>query len=599
LGSNVSNLDVAHVGLRCESVLMKFARLSLIALPLAALLPIAPSLTACSASNEEDDTDSEESFATAAEITQARQVVALLSGPSGKCNTCHGASPQAIARWGTSMQAAHAKCLATTVNKTPAERVACLRGTGAGFDASRLGLLTAGAHTAEFKTLFQSAFGASGISEHAAFVTQAGMPRGGGTKLTATQWNNVKGWVLRGMPGLAEATGQTPDGGAPDAGGSCVERIDPALTAHVRTMARDGWAARLRDQSTVMMGCGAATSAGACLTSFPNVTARHAAPASAQIIRELRELPLASHYWVRSSVDGRFFGFGLNDNRGARILDLAKPATAAPIVVDAKYDPSFFPNNEGFSFAGSLGDNSLRACRMSLLTDAARAAAPHITLTEDKCTRIGGSVYQSVGAAIDGSRYFVTAGIHENDDGGHQAHGPLAAAYSTSASTQFTPMVNDGVTFRAGAPIALPLPNEGDVIQSPSSRAFTTRLSDGNKQTGLRIHLLNASGTGANLSLAAPIVATFCGNGAKGEWSLDERFITFHDYVAPGQGLPENSSNVVIIDLLTGKRTRVTESKTGVYALYPHFRADGWLMFLVRDTNTGKETLLASDIALR
>ena len=36
------------------------------------------------------------------------------------------------------------------------------------------------------------------------------------------------------------------------------------------------------------------------------------------------------------------------------------------------------------------------------------------------------------------------------------------------------------------------------------------------------------------------------------------------------------------------------------YALYPHFRADGWLYFLVRDMNgTGKETLVATDVVLK
>ena len=38
--------------------------------------------------------------------------------------------------------------------------------------------------------------------------------------------------------------------------------------------------------------------------------------------------------------------------------------------------------------------------------------------------------------------------------------------------------------------------------------------------------------------------------------------------------------------------------KAGQHALYPHWRADGWLYFLVRDSNNNKETLVASDAAL-
>jgi hypothetical protein len=37
----------------------------------------------------------------------------------------------------------------------------------------------------------------------------------------------------------------------------------------------------------------------------------------------------------------------------------------------------------------------------------------------------------------------------------------------------------------------------------------------------------------------------------------------------------------------------------GQYALYPHFRNDGWIYFLVRDTNTDVEHIVASDFALR
>jgi hypothetical protein len=36
----------------------------------------------------------------------------------------------------------------------------------------------------------------------------------------------------------------------------------------------------------------------------------------------------------------------------------------------------------------------------------------------------------------------------------------------------------------------------------------------------------------------------------------------------------------------------------GQYALYPHFRSDGWFYFLVRDKNTNHEYAVASDAAL-
>ena len=55
-----------------------------------------------------------------------------------------------------------------------------------------------------------------------------------------------------------------------------------------------------------------------------------------------------------------------------------------------------------------------------------------------------------------------------------------------------------------------------------------------------------------------------------------------------------------MIDLLTGEVVRLTTMKDRQYAFAPHFRADGWIYFVVRDmNNTANETLVASDAALR
>ena len=55
----------------------------------------------------------------------------------------------------------------------------------------------------------------------------------------------------------------------------------------------------------------------------------------------------------------------------------------------------------------------------------------------------------------------------------------------------------------------------------------------------------------------------------------------------------------MLADLQTGKIVRITTVQAGQYALYPHFRADGWLYFLVRDMNTNTESVVASDAALQ
>jgi len=42
----------------------------------------------------------------------------------------------------------------------------------------------------------------------------------------------------------------------------------------------------------------------------------------------------------------------------------------------------------------------------------------------------------------------------------------------------------------------------------------------------------------------------------------------------------------------------VTNVKAGQMAIFPHFRSDGWIYFLVRDLNSSKEYVVASDAAL-
>jgi len=44
---------------------------------------------------------------------------------------------------------------------------------------------------------------------------------------------------------------------------------------------------------------------------------------------------------------------------------------------------------------------------------------------------------------------------------------------------------------------------------------------------------------------------------------------------------------------------RITHMAPGQFALFPHFRSDGWIMFEVRDANTKQVYVVASDAAIR
>jgi hypothetical protein len=583
-----------------------FSVASVLALSSLTAFVMAPSV-GCAPSTD-DGTEAAEQASTASDLALAREVVALLGGDSGRCKNCHGMNASRIRTWGTTMKEIDAACFAPE-SMAPADRINCLRSTptspGSAFSPSRLGLYAAGASQDQFKQLFQAAFPAgSWESEYATFAQRASMPRGGGPALTAAEFGKLKGWVLRGMPQLDEAFRPVADAGSDGGGptGPCTPRTTPELTAHLASMKSAGWGARLADQATPMFGCGTSTNPLECLTQLPDATGTFGSPGVEQKLRRLHQQPLSSRYWVRSSADGRYIGYGLYTT--SKIVDLTKPASAPAITVAADYDPYFLPSNDGFAFAGSHSGQSVRVCRQSLLADVGGATNPSIELTEAKCASIGRNVYQSIGSSLEGNRYFVTWGAHENDDGGNNITAPLPAAFGSTATTTFTPMVNNGQSYRAQSPVNVVLRGEGDMILSPSSLLAATRFGTGQKHVGYRVRFVKAEQpTSGSLRIDTPLGAEVCMPGAKASFSFDERYMVTHQYVdhsEPDQAsLPEGSSNIMIADLATGQQIRLTSSKEGVFALYPHFRADGWLYFVVRDMNDRTEYVVASDIAVR
>jgi hypothetical protein len=161
----------------------------------------------------------------------------------------------------------------------------------------------------------------------------------------------------------------------------------------------------------------------------------------------------------------------------------------------------------------------------------------------------------------------------------------------------------------------LPAPFEGDFTASPSGMLTASRIAGGGtatlQQEGYRIRRM-ASPEGFGINPELKEAATLCVEGGKASFSFDERFLAYHHYVdnddaadmglsadEPAyQALISQSANVEMVDLKTGKRYRLTTMKPHQYALYPHFRADGWLVFLVRDREARKETVMVSNAAL-
>lgn len=85
-------------------------------------------------------------------------------------------------------------------------------------------------------------------------------------------------------------------------------------------------------------------------------------------------------------------------------------------------------------------------------------------------------------------------------------------------------------------------------------------------------------------------IARYCMPGTKAAFSYDERYFITHHYNVVG------SADIWLVELATGIETRLTNMSPGQYALFPHFRSDGWIYFLVRgDTGVSGERVMASD----
>ncbi len=554
------------------------------------LTAIIAGASGCSPSSDSElQAEASESAASAptpADVALAKQAVALIAGDDAHCNSCHTASAQDIRRWGAAMRSVESSCLAPTLSLSNAERVACLSDVPSSptstFSARKLGLYTADVTHASIHGLFDT--GAAGAARYAALKDAAAMPKSG-TALTEAQFATVKKWTLAGMPALDEVLAN------PDLG-PCTASLTPALATHLATMKHDGWGARLADASTPMFGCSVGGDPQTCLGNLPDVTAMVGNPDAHQKVRKLRDMPGKTEFWVRSSADGRYSGVG-----GSKIFDHAAGPTAKGIPVQAPYDPTFFPNNDGFGFAGT--DGGIRVCRQSVIAKAQLLPTPKITLHETGCSAIADDVYESVGAATDGAVYWMSHGEHVNDFGDL---GKPPSGFDATAVTTLTPMISDGVKYVAKTPVDVKLPYEGDQVLSPSSRLLVTRFGGEPGKRGFRVRKVTwTSASAGTFNVQTEAVGTVCLNGTKPIVSFDERFVVTHQYVDTSEspGLPAGTSNIFMMDLATGDVVQLTKMKAKQSALFPHFRADGWIYFLVKDATTNVETLYATDAAVR
>jgi hypothetical protein len=369
---------------------------------------------------------------------------------------------------------------------------------------------------------------------------------------------------------------------------TCTPGISSDVAAHVTAMATQGWRAVNRGTMMAMYGCGTATDPKQCLGDKPlaaDQTFGEGWDVGAARIRVLHDVTYESSYWTRSSPDGRFIAHGVANVAGSYIYDLQRDANVT--IASTQYDPAFFPDNQGFVFQGGTRN----VCGISVLT----SNPDTVAMTEAACTRISTiGLYEHVGQGLGGGDYFAIDSQFVSDDGGKESTTTDPDAdFNTQGYTDFTPMMFDGTKFVTKGRVHVVQQFEGDSTLSPSARLEMTRVAGPNdKQIGYVLHKVVATPSGASYTVTTPEIARYCISGGKPGFSYDERWVAFHHYGSNG------TSDLYLMDLRTGDPVKITSMGPGQYALYPHFRSDGWIYAQVRDTNTGHEYTIATDAAL-
>jgi hypothetical protein len=568
----------------------------------------------------------------------ARQALELLGsgavGATGSCSGCHSLGRPTLTRWLSLTRSFGDACLSDPALPDAAAADVMLRcfdqhaAPEAELAPATFGIYAAAAHLPWFSFVFEHTR-EGGVDRHDDFITSVAMPRAG-RAWTQEQFDIVAEWFARGLPYSFELVPE-------DSGGACSGGVDPRLAAHVALMRQSGWRARNDEAPLLMFGCDGGAPAS-CLSQLPLAAETlgqswDTGAARIRILKDNSDTP--SNYWSRCSADGRYIASGVRGNGldyHGQFVDLEGPRTLA---ADFSYDPTFFPDNSGFLVQRAGYDTTAGgvpvyrqaaiACNQSVLAGDSEV----ISGSEPECDEVDGRIglYQQVGKSLDGEDHWVVFGSFVDDNGGISPtlENPSAAFESRSA-VSFTPLINRGASFEPGPTTVVSTPLAGDPMLSPSGRLLVTRVKglersvvvDGQnitraEQSGYSLMLVTTTGAAETNAVTLAEVGRICAQGGKPAISYDERWMVLHHYVTDddatalgfsGVGDPGfasyrelGASNLVLVDLLDGSSRTITRMGAGQYALFPHFRSDGWIYFVVR-TLDREEYFAASDAAV-
>jgi hypothetical protein len=613
----------------------------------ALVLAIAASV-ACT-STEGDDA-SQDSAATEDEV--AKKALDALGtkvegrAGSGNCGGCHDINNrQLIKAWAESYKSTMAVLKDET--KTVDQRINSMRRNPedpkSGFAPHKLGMLTAGAHlgtsalvrperhklTLEQGKVLAKLFEGK-TDEYDRFKADALMPiEPIFDRLDAEGYESILQWIDKGLPRLEQLI---KDEGRPT---DCTDSFD-GLKGHVKDVKTKSWAAVNREQRIPMFACDASGDATKCFQQqfegkdiFPKADSTEVGKGwgggeVAQTVRIARALEYGTFFWMRPSVDGRFVANGggpRTDGTGAVIADLAASLKEGgpkirDILASARYDPDFFPSNELFMFQGT--SRSGVACAMSLLR---KETTTKISFDEPECSKLDSiSLYQTIGQTVADnsiSDIFVVNSTFASDNPGLTASDKdLVPSAGPTANITIHVGIAKGNDAESGYEIKqtekLPSPFEGDTMTSRSGYLVGSRVAGEGKALGYSIRRLQSTKTSSGYRFSMAPLGRICMPGNKANFSFDERFLITHHYLvredfpAGAAGDTEwnkykgkGAADIYMADLLTGKKSRISRMNPGQFAIFPHFRSDGWIYYEVRDGNTKKEYIVVSDAAIR
>ena len=544
---------------------------------------------------------------------------AQVSGTNtSSCNGCHGMTKQHLRYWRALSDTSMSTCLTdlnVTSQQSAIHMIDCMRSMPtlptSDFATKNLGIYATAARLPWFAYTFWMAYGDGYEAKLAEFQAQSGMPKEGVTPLTQPQFDIIAEWFVRGLPGLEQTLVTDPPPSTCDPG------ISSEVAAHVASQATTSWRKVNAMNQMAMFGCGAQTDPKLCLQSVPLASSTTFGAnwdiAGRGHARILKDVTYVSSYWTRSSPDGRFVAHGVSNVAGSYIIDLQRNAL---IGINVAYDPAFFPDNSGFVFQGGPKNT----CGMSVLTSNppdTTTMAIGISTNEAACRKITNiGLYQHVGQQLGtNGDYFAIDSEFVSDDGGkNPTHADPDTNFGSNGYSSFTPMIWNGTTYTPRTTVNVDTPFEGDTVLSPSAKLTIGRVSGpSDRQIGFVLRKVNATLAGNTYAINTPEIARYCLSGGKPAFSFDERFIVYHHYVTgqdatemgftspqdPGFApyLSQGAANTYLMDLRTGVPIRITNMAPGQYALFPHFRSDGWIYIQVRDSN-GHEYTTATDAAL-